>query len=77
MKFILQTGQKKKDVHRLRLLLNYVQNGIEEPWQRLPSIIGVFAAEASLVLLNPSHDHYAALNKLLMRSSRINMKVTD
>lgn len=60
---------------RLRLLLTYVQNGIEEPWQRIPSVIAVFAAEASLLLLDPLHDHYTSLSKLLMRSSRVNLKV--
>ncbi|KAK9209684.1 hypothetical protein WN944_002052 [Citrus x changshan-huyou] len=59
---------------RLRLLLTYVQNGIEEPWQRIPSVIAIFAAEASLLLLDPSHDHYTSVSKLLMRSSRVNLK---
>lgn len=72
---LLQKCQKKKDVMRLRLLLTYVQNGIEEPWQRIASVIAVFAAETSLLLLDPSHDHYTSLSKLLMRSSRVNMKV--
>lgn len=54
-----------------------MQNGIEEPWQRIPSVIAVFAAEASLILLDPSNDHYPTLSKLLMRSSGVNMKVND
>ncbi|KAL3736326.1 hypothetical protein ACJRO7_025308 [Eucalyptus globulus] len=73
-KIALEKCQKKKDIVQLRLLLNYVQNGIEEPWQRIPSIIAIFAAEASIILLNSSNDHYPTLSKLLMRSSRINMK---
>lgn len=71
----MQKCQKRKDVICLRLLLNHVQNGIEEPWQRLPSVITLFAAEASFVLLDPSHDHYVTLNKLLMCASKINLKV--
>lgn len=67
--------QKKKDVMRLRLLLTYVQNGIEEPWQRIPSVIAIFAAETSLLLLDPSHDQYTMISKFFMRSSRANMKV--
>ncbi|KAF5728208.1 hypothetical protein HS088_TW21G00353 [Tripterygium wilfordii] len=70
----LEKSQKKKDVGRLRLLSKYVQNGIEEPWQRIPSVITVFAAEASVQLLDPSHDHYATLSKILMNSSKMNMK---
>ncbi|XP_056167551.1 uncharacterized protein LOC130134424 isoform X1 [Syzygium oleosum] len=73
-KIALEKCQKKKDIVHLRLLLNYVQNGIEEPWQRIPSVIAVFAAEASLILLDPSNDHYPTLSKLLMHSSRVNMK---
>jgi nucleolar pre-ribosomal-associated protein 1 len=60
---------------QLRLLMNYVQNGVEEPWQKIPSVISLFAAEASFILLDPSHDHYTTISKLLMQSSRVNMKV--
>lgn len=60
---------------QLRLLMNYVQNGVEEPWQKIPSVIALFAAEASFVLLDSSHDHYTTISKLLMQSSRVNMKV--
>ncbi|KAK3036680.1 hypothetical protein RJ639_031548 [Escallonia herrerae] len=66
--------QKRKDVTRLRLLLTYLQNGIEEPWQKIPSISALFVAEASFILLDPSHDHYMTISKLLVRSPRMNMK---
>ncbi|XP_061372643.1 uncharacterized protein LOC133315092 [Gastrolobium bilobum] len=65
---------KKKDVVGLRLLLNSVQNSVEEPWQRIPSVIALFAAEASCVLLDSSHDHYAAISTLLIHSSKLNMR---
>lgn len=71
----LQNGKRRKGTMRLRLLLTYVQNGIEEPWQRIPSITALFAAEASFILLEQSHHHYAALSKFLVRSSRMNRKV--
>ncbi|KAK5833528.1 uncharacterized protein LOC108453030 isoform X2 [Gossypium arboreum] len=73
-KISLEGCQKKKDVIRLHLLLMYMQNGIEEPWQRIPSVIALFAAEASLILLDTLHEHYSTLNKLLMDSSRVNIK---
>ena len=60
---------------RIRLLLTSLQNGIEEPWQRVPSVVAIFAAEASFILLDASHDHYATLSRLLMNSSKLNMKV--
>ncbi|XP_022850181.1 uncharacterized protein LOC111372195 isoform X4 [Olea europaea var. sylvestris] len=66
--------QKRKDVTRLRLLLSYLQNCIEEPWQRIPSITAVFVAEASFVLLDPSHDNYSTISKNLMRCSSVDMK---
>lgn len=71
----LQKCQKRKDVMRLRLLMSYLQNGIEKPWQRISSITAVFVAEASFVLLDPSHDHYSAISAYLMRSPSANMKV--
>ncbi|XVF79543.1 hypothetical protein PTKIN_Ptkin14bG0231500 [Pterospermum kingtungense] len=73
-KISLEGCQKKKDVMRLHLLLMYIQNGIQEPWQRIPSVIALFAAETSLILLDPLHEHYSTLNKLLMDSSRVNIK---
>ncbi|XP_024971211.1 uncharacterized protein LOC112510123 isoform X3 [Cynara cardunculus var. scolymus] len=64
----LEISQKRKDVNRLLLLLTYVQNGIGEAWQRIPSIHAVFAAEASVLLLDPSNNHYKIISKLLMHS---------
>lgn len=60
---------------RIQLLLTCMQNGITEPWQRIPSVIAIFAAEASLILLDPSHDHCATLSRLLTHSSRLDMRV--
>ncbi|XP_022717540.1 uncharacterized protein LOC111276058 isoform X2 [Durio zibethinus] len=73
-KISLEGCQKKKDVMRLHLLLMYMQNGIEEPWQRIPSVVAIFSAETSQILLDPLHEHYSTLNKLLMDSSRVTMK---
>ncbi|RDY02938.1 Nucleolar pre-ribosomal-associated protein 1, partial [Mucuna pruriens] len=71
----LEKCKKRKDVMGLRLILNSVQNSIEVPWQRIPSVIALFAAEASCVLLDPSHDHYAAISTSLIHSSKLNMRV--
>lgn len=60
---------------RLQLLLSYLQNGIEEDWQKIPSVTAIFIAEASFVLLDPSHDHYATITKHLMQSPSVNLKV--
>lgn len=73
-KSLLEKCQKRKDVMRLRLLMSYLQNGIEKPWQKISSVTAIFVAEASYVLLDPSHDHYSAISKYLMRSPNANMK---
>ncbi|XP_010317143.1 uncharacterized protein [Solanum lycopersicum] len=73
-KSVLERCQKRKDVVRLRLLMSYLQNGIEEPWQKISSVTAIFVAEASYVLLDPSHDHYSAISKYLIRSPSANMK---
>ncbi|XP_010267868.1 PREDICTED: uncharacterized protein LOC104604974, partial [Nelumbo nucifera] len=73
-KSALEVCRNRKEGLRFRLLLTYLQNGIDEPWQRIPSITAIFSAEASLILLDPSHDHYPTITKLLMRSPRVNLK---
>ncbi|EXB50294.1 hypothetical protein L484_017832 [Morus notabilis] len=70
----LEQCKKRKEVTRIRLLLSSLQNGIEEPWQRIPSVVSIFAAEASFILLDPSHDQYSTLSRLLMNSSKLNLK---
>ncbi|XP_062077760.1 uncharacterized protein LOC133782458 isoform X2 [Humulus lupulus] len=70
----LELCKKRKEVTRIRLLLTSLQNGIETPWQRVPSVVAIFAAEASFILLDPSHDHYATLSRVLMNSSKLSMK---
>ncbi|XP_073128794.1 uncharacterized protein [Henckelia pumila] len=74
-KYVLEKCKKKQHVAQLRLLVLYVQNGIDEQWQRIPSIIAVFIAEASLVLLDPSHDNYSTISKFLMNSPCVNMRI--
>ncbi|XP_043690978.1 uncharacterized protein LOC122641755 isoform X2 [Telopea speciosissima] len=73
-KSALENCRNRKEGLRLQLLLTYLQNGIEDPWQKIPSLIGIFAAEASFILLDPSHEHYVTMSKLLMRSPRVNLK---
>jgi hypothetical protein len=58
----LQTSQRSKETWQLQLLLPYLQNGISQQWQSLPSIIAVFAAEASLTLLDISHAQFTAVS---------------
>uniref|UniRef100_A0A7N0UWV8 URB1 C-terminal domain-containing protein n=1 Tax=Kalanchoe fedtschenkoi TaxID=63787 RepID=A0A7N0UWV8_KALFE len=70
----LEKSQNRKDVMRLRLLLTCVQNGIEEPLQQIPSVIAIFAAEASMILLEASNNHYSDIVELLTSFSALKMK---
>lgn len=74
--FCFQKCERRKNIVRLRLLLTFMQNGITEPFQRISSVIAVFVAEASFVLLDSSHDHYSAISKALLRSPSSSMKVS-
>ncbi|XP_031485004.1 uncharacterized protein LOC116254077 isoform X1 [Nymphaea colorata] len=70
----LEDRQAGKVGLSLRLLLAYLQNGILEPWQKIPSVIAVFAAEASLILMNPQENQYLVVNQLLTRFSKVNLQ---
>uniref|UniRef100_J3M1K9 Nucleolar pre-ribosomal-associated protein 1 N-terminal domain-containing protein n=1 Tax=Oryza brachyantha TaxID=4533 RepID=J3M1K9_ORYBR len=70
----LEASQKSKETWQLQLLLTYLQNGISEPWQRIPSVIAIFAAEASLTLLDSSHTQFATISKFLMHSASVNLQ---
>ncbi|KAL6844553.1 hypothetical protein ACP4OV_026226 [Aristida adscensionis] len=70
----LEASQKSKETWQLQLLLTYLQNGISEQWQRIPSIIAVFAAEASLTLLDSSHTQFTAVSNFLMHSASVNLQ---
>lgn len=71
----VQASQKSKEKWQLQLLLTYLQNGISKPWQRIPSIIAIFAAEASLTLLDSSHTQFNTISKFLMNSASVDMQV--
>lgn len=59
----------------IKLLLLFVENGIQQIGQRISCVNAIFAAETSLILLDTSHEHYATLLTLLKRSSALNTKV--
>ncbi|VFQ63467.1 unnamed protein product [Cuscuta campestris] len=73
-KEVLEKCQKRKDLMGLQLLLSYLQNGVEEDWQKISSVTAIFIAEASLVLLNRSHDRYSTITKHLTRSPSMSFK---
>ncbi|KAG2244852.1 hypothetical protein Bca52824_093324 [Brassica carinata] len=71
---VLESGTRNKQVKWIKLLLLCLKNGVEEPWQRIPTVSAVFAAEASLILLNSSHEHYVPIRKLLKSSLSLNLR---
>ncbi|KAL6651997.1 hypothetical protein ACP70R_010922 [Stipagrostis hirtigluma subsp. patula] len=74
LKKSLEASQRSKETWQLQLLLTYLQNGISEQWQRIPSIMAVFAAEASLTLLDSSHSQFNAISNFLMQSTSVNLQ---
>ncbi|KAG0485487.1 hypothetical protein HPP92_009566 [Vanilla planifolia] len=71
----LEHCQRSKDSLQLQLLLTWVQNGVTTAWQKIPSVIAIFAAEASFTLLDHSQNHSLAISKFLMRLPSVNLKV--
>ncbi|KAJ3690484.1 hypothetical protein LUZ61_019648 [Rhynchospora tenuis] len=70
----LENSGKGKDKIHMQLLLMYLQNGISEPWQKIPSVVAIFAAEASFTLLDASQHLFFTISKFLMRTSSVNLK---
>ena len=60
----------------MQLLLESLKGSLEQPFQRLPSVIAAFAAEACLVLVNPAYALYTPINKLLLRQPELNIQVS-
>ncbi|KAL0726917.1 hypothetical protein Bca4012_023010 [Brassica carinata] len=71
---VLENCTRNKQVKWIKLLLLSLKNGVVEPWQRIPTVSAVFAAEASLILLNSSHEHYVPIRKLLKSSLSLNLR---
>ncbi|KAK9061269.1 hypothetical protein SSX86_018449 [Deinandra increscens subsp. villosa] len=64
----LKESQKRKEANRLWPLLTHVKNGISEEWQRIPSVHALFAAEASVLVLDPANDNYKSISRILLHS---------
>jgi nucleolar pre-ribosomal-associated protein 1 len=60
----------------IQLLLMYLQNGISDPWQKIPSVIAIFQAEASLALLDASQHLFFTISKYLMHNASVNLNVS-
>ncbi|XP_074574903.1 uncharacterized protein LOC141831446 isoform X1 [Curcuma longa] len=67
-------NSRNKDLLQLQLLLTYFQNGITQPWERVPSIFTIFAAEASFILLDTRQNHFFTISRFLMHSRKMDFK---
>ncbi|XP_042413782.1 uncharacterized protein LOC122002620 isoform X1 [Zingiber officinale] len=67
-------NSRNKDLLQLQLLLTYFQNGITQPWERVPSIFTIFAAEASFMLIDNRQNHFFTISRFLMHSPKMDFK---
>ena len=64
----------RRDVSRLRLLLDWVRQSTVLPFHRFPSIHAVFAAEVSHALFHPEGDVYPIATKHVCKSAAMDFK---
>ncbi|XP_024533954.1 uncharacterized protein LOC9637781 [Selaginella moellendorffii] len=66
--------QSFKGKSQINTLLVFMKNAISQPWQRIPSVISLFAAEASCILLHPESPNYVVVNRFILRSPSIDLQ---
>ncbi|CAM6096475.1 unnamed protein product [Calypogeia fissa] len=71
---VLEDGPSFKGRLQIRLLMTYVKNAVTEPWQRIPVVFSVFAAEASCILMHPESHQYAIINRFLLRAPSLDLE---
>ncbi|KAI5062882.1 hypothetical protein GOP47_0021429 [Adiantum capillus-veneris] len=71
---VLEECPSFKGKPQIKLLLVFVKNSVLEPWQRMPSVAALFAAEASCILMTPSDVHYPIINKILFRTTCLDLE---
>jgi hypothetical protein len=64
----------RRDVSRLRLLLDWVRQSTVAPFHRFPSVHAVFAAEVSHALFHPIGDAYPIATRHLCKSAALDFK---
>ena len=58
------------------MLLGALRNALAVPFQRLPAVHGLLAAEAALVVQHPGAPMYPPLNKFLLRRAVLDLQVS-
>lgn len=68
-------GTSPKLTQQVQVLLEGLKRSVTQPFQRLPAVIAVFAAEAVFVLMTPGSAMYSPVNKLLLKGPVLNLEV--
>jgi Nucleolar pre-ribosomal-associated protein 1 len=68
-------GERFREAKPLAALLAFVRNGVRRPFQQLPAISAVFAAEAAMQLTRPDGAAYGLISKLLLRKAALDVEV--
>lgn len=64
-----------KLTQQVQVLLEGLKRSLTQPFQRLPAVIAMFAAEAVFVLMAPGSAMYSPVNKLLLKGPVLNLEV--
>ena len=64
-----------KTTQQVQVLLEGLKRSLTQPFQRLPAVIALFAAEAVFVLMAPGSAMYSPVNKLLLKGPVLNLEV--
>lgn len=54
-----------------RLVLGWIKNSIEAPFQRIPAVHAIYAAETSVALFNPTSLLYSSITKSLTKAPQL------
>ena len=69
-------ASSSKSTQQVQLLLDSIKRSLTHPFQQLPGVIAMFAAEAVYVLMAPGSAMYSPVNKLLLKRPALNIEVS-
>ena len=59
------------------VLLGAVRGAVTTPFQRLPAVVALFCAEASLAVMYPGAPMYPPINRYLLRKAVVDLQVEN
>ncbi|GAB4818251.1 hypothetical protein N2152v2_005297 [Parachlorella kessleri] len=70
-----QLGQEEfREKRQLSVLLGAVRNAVTMPFHRLPAVVALFCAEASLAVMHPGAPMYPPINRYLVRKAVLDLQ---